>query len=83
MAAVTGDTNNGVELYAQVMREEGSAFETCRGMQIARAKQKRKHNNFMLEMLDAKMRLEEDYDRDDIVGMEYIYGENDECNKKS
>jgi len=78
MAAVTGNTNVGVEVYAEVMREEDNAFEVCRGMQIARAKQKRKHKNFMLEMLDAKMRLEDDYDRDDLVDMKYIYGETDE-----
>jgi len=78
-ARVDGCTETeGVEIYAADRDANNKPFMVCRGIAIARAKMNRKHKNFMLHMLDAKVKLGDDLDREDIVDMSYIYGETNE-----
>jgi len=77
-----GSKTEGVELYAEICKNEDKPFLICRGFAIARARMYRKHKNTMLMALDMKIRREEDYSRVDIVDMDYIYGEDNEQENK-
>ena len=74
-AKVEGCTcNTGVEIYADDCIANDKPFILCRGMALARAKAMMVHTNPQLMLIDAQMRLEDDYEESDVklVDMTYV-----------
>ena len=69
---VTGDPQNGVEIYADKMIKENKPFMMCKGMCKARTKLDKKTIHPLIKyMYMLSNGLE---DEDNLVDMEYIYG---------
>ena len=73
MEKITGSPYKGVEVYAEYCSKNNKPFIICRGFAIARARLYRNHNNKLLNVIDEKVRNSDDFNREDIVDMEYIY----------
>ncbi len=73
----------GVELYAEDMRAQDKPFIVCRGFAIARARARVAGGNPLIAQMNQQILDDGDVDNPDIVGLDYIFGEENETRQTS